>query len=157
VKKTVTLGKAILISKDLKKQNRTIILVGGCFDLLHAGHISFLNKAKSNADFLFVLLESDENIKRLKGEERPINSQTDRSIVLETLDSVDYVIALEGMTKNEDYDKLIVQIQPDYIGITKGDRNLKKREEQCNLVNAKLVEIEKIVGLSSSDFIHNIK
>ena len=60
------------------------------------------------------------------------------------------------MTKNEDYDKLIVQIKPDFISLTKGDKNTEKRKLQCNLVNAKLVEIEKLEGFSSTNYINNI-
>lgn len=157
MKKIITVDEAVQISKTNKDQHKKIILVGGCFDVLHAGHISFLENAKKNSDLLFLLLESDENIRKIKGENRPINSQKNRSIVLGTLSCVDYIIPLEGMTKNQDYDKLIVQIKPDYIALTKGDKNIIHREKQCELVNAKLVQIEKVAGLSSSNFIEGVK
>ena len=63
------------------------MLVGGCFDVLHLGHIKFLQAAKKIGDILFVFVESDENVKKIKGEARPINNQTERarSFVLDTL------------------------------------------------------------------------
>jgi rfaE bifunctional protein nucleotidyltransferase chain/domain len=157
VKKIISIQNAAQISKSLKKRGEKNVLVGGCFDVLHVGHIKFLADAKKSSDKLFLLLESDENIRKLKGVGRPINSQKKRGIVLSSLTTVDYLIPLRGVTKNEEYDKLIVQIQPDYIAITKGDKNISRRLEQCNLVGAKLIEIEKVDGNSSTDFINEIK
>jgi D-beta-D-heptose 7-phosphate kinase/D-beta-D-heptose 1-phosphate adenosyltransferase len=156
VRKIITAKKAIQLSKTIEKQNKKIILVGGCFDILHAGHIKFLEEAKNKADILILLLESDKNIKKIKGSKRPINTQKNRSIVLSALSSVDYIIQLKGMTKGEFYDKLIVQIKPAYIAITVGDKNIKKREEQCKLTNAQLVRIKNFGGLSSSNYIESI-
>lgn len=157
MRKILSEKEAAHLSKSLKQENKKIILVGGCFDVLHLGHIHFLNSAKKNADALILLLESDENIKRFKGEHRPINSQKNRSIVLKTLSSVDFIIPLKGVTKNEDYDKLIVQIEPDFIALTKGDKNLTQRQKQSDMIGAKLVQIERAEGLSSSIYIENIK
>lgn len=156
MKKIISTDTAYKISKESKSKDKKIILVGGCFDILHNGHIKFLNESKKHADLLFLLLESDENIKRFKGESRPINTQKERAFILSALTSVDYIIALSGVTKNEDYDKLIVQIQPDYIALTKGDKNKSKRELQCKLVKAELVEIDKVEGLSSTNYIKNL-
>jgi len=157
VKKIISIDEAVLISKKIKQNNQSIVLAGGCFDVLHSGHIKFLSDSKKSADILFLLLESDENIKKYKGDSRPINPQKTRSTILSSLSSTDYIIPLSGMTKNEDYDKLIVQIQPDYIAITKGDKNIPRRTEQCDKVGAKLIKIEKLEGFSSSKYINNIK
>ncbi len=157
MKKIIKIDEAAQISKNIKQKKQTIVLVGGCFDILHPGHIKFLSDSKNIADKLFLLLESDENIKKYKGNTRPINTQNIRSSLLKTLSSVDYIIPLSGMTKNEDYDKLIVQIQPDYIALTKGDKNISRRKEQCKKVNAKLIEIKKLEGFSSSNYINSIK
>jgi D-beta-D-heptose 7-phosphate kinase/D-beta-D-heptose 1-phosphate adenosyltransferase len=156
VKKTISVDEAVQISKELKAKKKRIILVGGCFDILHAGHIKFLNEARKSADFLFLLLESYENIKKFKGDKRPINSQKNRSIVLSALSSVDYIISLESVTKDKDYDKLIVQILPDYIALTIGDKNKKQRLKQCELVGAKLIEIEYVEGISTTTLVNNI-
>ena len=139
----------------IKTKGNKIVLVGGCFDILHAGHIKFLNESKKFAEILILLLESDINIKKYKGESRPINTQSERAKVLSSITSVDFIILLKGMTKNEDYDKLIVQIKPDYIALTKGDENKSKRELQCKMVGAKLVEVEKVEGYSTTNYLNN--
>ena len=151
--KIININDAAKLSKQLKQGGKTIVLSGGCFDILHTGHIAFLDAAKKQGDLLFVLLESDENVRNKKGEGRPVNPQEDRSIVLSALPSVDYIIPLRGMTKNEEYDKLIVQIKPDIIGLTRGDENIPQREKQCRLVGAKLEVIDRIEGVSTSGLI----
>ena len=91
-----------------------IIFTNGCFDILHRGHVEYLNKSKLLGDMLVVGLNSDESVKRLKGSERPINHQDDRKYVLESLYCVDQVIIF-----NEDTPyNLIKRIEPTYI--TKG-------------------------------------
>ena len=156
MRKIITIDEAIQISKELHLAQKKILLTGGCFDILHSGHINFLKETKKKADIIMVLLESDENIKRIKGSKRPINTQKNRSIVLSALSSVDYIIPLEGMTNDNFYDKLIVQIKPAYIAITVGDKNIEQREKQAIKINAELVQIKKFDGLSSSNYINKI-
>lgn len=156
MKKILDPEKLSKIVKDLHSQNKSIVLAGGVFDILHDGHIKFLKEAKKAGDFLFVFLESDENVKNKKGENRPVNSQKHRSIVLETLDSIDYIIPLIGVTKNEEYDKLIVQIKPALIALTWGDANVETREKQAKMSGAKLVLIKKVESPSTSDLINKI-
>ena len=74
-----------------KNAVKKIVFTNGCFDILHSGHVMYLNEAKAQGDLLFVGLNSDASVKRLKGEERPINSEIDRKIVLENLKAVDFV------------------------------------------------------------------
>ncbi len=95
----------------LKSKNKKIVFTNGCFDILHKGHISYLDIAKSYGDVLIVGLNSDESVKRLKGENRPINSQDDRGYLLAALESVDYVVNFEEDTPYE----LIKIIQPDIL------------------------------------------
>lgn len=154
--KIISIKEVNSTAKKLHKSNKSIALAGGCFDILHAGHIKYLKEAKKSADVLFVLLESDENIKKLKGEKRPANNQKNRSIVLSALSSVDYVIPLKGVTNGNEYDKLIVQIKPAYIIITAGDKNIEKRQEQCKMVDAKLVVVDKLENFSSSNYLKGI-
>lgn len=72
-------------------KSKKIVFTNGCFDILHSGHVSYLNEARSHGDLLFVGLNSDSSVKRLKGEERPINSELDRKFVLENLKAIDFV------------------------------------------------------------------
>ena len=99
-----------MIANKLNSQKQKLVLAGGCFDLLHIGHITFLEKAKAQGDALFVLLESDEAIKKQKGPNRPLNSQTNRALVLSKLSLVDFVIKLPTKTNNTFYDDLALAI-----------------------------------------------
>jgi len=96
------------------RDNGSIVFTNGCFDIIHRGHITYLNSAKKLGDKLIVGLNSDASVKRLKGEERPINNQLDRKFVLENLRAVDGVIIF-----NEDTPlNLIKNLKPDIL--TKG-------------------------------------
>ena len=66
-------GKKLV--EELKKQNKTVVFTNGCFDILHVGHLRYLNEAKRQGDVLIVGVNSDDSVKRLKGESRPINNQ----------------------------------------------------------------------------------
>ncbi len=126
------------------------VLVGGCFDVIHIGHIQFLKRAKSFGDCLIVLLESDENIKRLKGESRPIHTFTERKMILESLKFVDKVIAVPKITDNEIYNKLVLKIKPDIITINEDDPIKDIKLLQSKSVGAKLKIIKKYKSHSTS-------
>ena len=97
--------------KRLKKKGSKIVFTNGCFDILHKGHVSYLDVAKSFGDILILGLNSDASVKRLKGEQRPINTQDDRGYILAALESVDYVVNFNEDTPYE----LIKLIQPDIL------------------------------------------
>ena len=78
--------------KQLRAQERKIVFTNGCFDILHKGHVFYLEKAKRMGDILIVGLNSDASIKRLKGDSRPINDEDARSAVLAALEAVDYIV-----------------------------------------------------------------
>ena len=102
-------------------RKKKIVLVGGCFDILHYGHIYFLKRAKKLGDMLVVALESDENTRKLKGPKRPIHTQKQRAEMLKSLRFVDKVITLPPMKSDLDYKKLVHRVNPDIIAITDGD------------------------------------
>lgn len=89
------------IVKRLKSQKRKIIFTNGCFDILHRGHANYLQKAKEQGDILIVGVNSDESIKRLKGEDRPVNNLEDRAYLLAALESVDFVVSFSEDTPYE--------------------------------------------------------
>lgn len=126
------------------------VLVGGCFDFIHFGHISFLKQAKEQGGFLIVALESDENVRKMKGESRPIHSQQQRKEMLEALSIVDEVITLTPMRGDRDYYELVRKIKPSVIALTEGDPNKIKKVEQAKEIGATLVEIPKIHTPSTS-------
>lgn len=108
-------AKAKIITNFLEIQEnvngKKIVFTNGCFDILHYGHVSYLEKARKLGDVLIVGLNSDDSIKRLKGKDRPINSQVDRAFILASLACVSYVIIFDEDTPKN----LISQIKPDIL------------------------------------------
>lgn len=137
----ITTEKAIKISKKLKRAGKRIVLSGGVFDILHVGHIKFLEAAKKRGDVLFILLESDANVKKYKGKNRPINSQENRALVLAALKPIDYVICLKDMKTNSDYDRLVINLKPDVIATTKKSPQETHNKRQAKLVNAEAISV----------------
>ena len=86
---------------DLKSQGKRIVFTNGCFDILHAGHVDYLEKAKSFGDVLIVGMNSDSSIRRIKGEKRPIVPESYRARVLVGLRAVDYVFIFSDDTPYE--------------------------------------------------------
>ena len=76
----------------LQRSGKTVVATNGCFDILHVGHVRYLQKTKSFADYSIVLLNSDKSVKSIKGEGRPINNENDRAEILCALSCVDYVV-----------------------------------------------------------------
>lgn len=99
------------IRKKLKDKNKTMVFTNGCFDVLHAGHVDYLKKAKELGDVLVLGLNSDASIKRIKGANRPIVPQNERAFILANLNPVDYVIYFDEDTP----EKLINAIIPDVL------------------------------------------
>jgi len=93
--KIKTLEEIEKISRQLRSQGKIIVVTNGCFDLLHAGHINSFEKAKELGDVLIILLNSDQSVKRFKGEKRPIVPQNQRAKVLAAIENVDYVIIFD--------------------------------------------------------------
>ena len=91
--------------------DKTVVFTNGCFDILHVGHVRYLKDAKNLGDILVVGLNSDASVKRLKGEERPVQTEGDRAEVLAALDVVDYVCLFEEDTPLE----LIRKVCPDKL------------------------------------------
>jgi len=124
-----------------KAKGKKIVLVGGCFDVLHQGHVKFLKKARSEGDILILLLESDENIKKLKGDNRPINTFEIRSKKLESLGFIDLIVELSDSPNDEYYYNLTKLIKPDIIALTKNDPLTQKKKDQAELVGGKIVVV----------------
>ena len=117
-----------LISRT-KKHNERVVMTNGCFDIIHAGHVSYLMKAKSLGDFLVVAVNDDNSVTRLKGNGRPVNTLKNRMKVLNALSSVDLVISFSEDTPEE----LISFLEPDIL-VKGGDYR------EANIAGAKLVK-----------------
>ncbi len=99
---------------NLQKSGKTVVATNGCFDILHIGHVRYLQKTKSFADYSLVLLNSDKSVKSIKGPARPINNEQDRAQVLCALSCVDYVVMFDEDSPRN----LLDEIKPDVY--TKG-------------------------------------
>lgn len=131
------------------------VLVGGCFDVLHPGHVIFLERAKKQGDFLVVLLEPDEKVKKLKGIKRPVHNQRERAKVLLALKSVEKVIMLPNFQTEKQYDKLVKRVKPDVIAATKGT-DVRHLQRSARFVGAKFKYVTNMVGdYSTSKILNN--
>ena len=115
------LPELLKILEKERKEGKKIVFTNGCFDIIHAGHVDYLKKAKALGDILVVGLNSDSSIRRIKGEKRPIIPQEMRAEVLSSLKPVDYVVIFEEDTP----ENLIKAIKPDIL-VKGGDWELSK-------------------------------
>ena len=102
-----SIAKALEALRGKKK----IVFTNGCFDLLHVGHVRYLNQARSRGDVLFVGVNSDASVKRLKGPTRPVQNESDRAEILSNLKAVDFVSIFDEDTPYE----LIKVVRPDIL------------------------------------------
>jgi len=139
---------------ELKKESKKIVFTNGCFDIIHAGHISYLNEAKALGDILIVGLNSDESVRRLKGADRPVVNERDRAYVLANLKPVDYVVMFDEDTPYE----LIKKIKPDILvkGADYAGKNVAGRDI-VESSGGKTVLINFIEGKSTSEIIKKIQ
>jgi rfaE bifunctional protein nucleotidyltransferase chain/domain len=126
------------------------VLVGGCFDLLHYGHTEFLREAKTHGEYLVVALESDENVRHMKGDSRPIHTQLQRKAMLESLRYVDEVLMLPTMKTDADYEKLVTDVHPSVIAVTEGDPMIAKKQHHASSIGATVAVIPKVHTPSTS-------
>lgn len=155
--KILTVEKIESLSREIKKQGGVIVLAGGCFDIIHPGHIVFLEKAKEAGSSLIVFLESDEKVNKLKGVGRPVHTQTERAKVLSALSSVDYVVMLPFMGLDAEYDQLIKTLKPDIIAATRKDGDISHYQRAARLSGAKLEFVTDVIGGHSSSKILETK
>jgi len=139
-----------LLSKELKARDKKIIFTNGCFDILHAGHVRYLETAKSYGDILILGLNSDRSVTALKGKNRPINVQLDRAYILAALEAVDYVVVFDEDTP---YD-LIKAIKP-HVLVKGGDYEGKQVIGQDIADELKLVQF--VDGKSTTKTIEKIQ
>ncbi len=153
MRKIVDLNELIEIRGRAKKEKKKVVFTNGCFDILHRGHIDYLEKAKKLGDILIVGLNSDASVKKIKGENRPIVLEEDRAVVLSALGCVDYVYIFDQETPEE----LIKKLIPDVL-VKGGDW------DKENIVGKKIVEksggevvtIPEVKGKSTKNIIQTI-
>ncbi|MFH1392447.1 MAG: adenylyltransferase/cytidyltransferase family protein [bacterium] len=163
-KKIKSYQEIVRISARLKKQNKKIVFVTGCFDIMHFGHIIFLNYAKKQGDVLVIGLGSDKTIKKLKGPIRPILNEKLRSRMLAAIEIVDYVIISKEklINYNIDFSVLIAKIKPDVFVVPITDKKLDYKKSLVGKYNGKLKTCRRLPpehlrgGISSSKILEEI-
>ena len=142
------------IISALKKQGKRIVFTNGCFDILHYGHIKYLQDAKNLADVLVLGLNSDSSVRKIKGSARPINKQLDRARVLSALTCVDHLTTFSEDTPL----KLIKLIQPDVL--VKGGDWQKEKIVGADFVKSyggKVLAIPYLKGYSTTRLIEKVR
>lgn len=138
------------LSNELHSKRKKIIFTNGCFDILHIGHVKYLEKAKSHGDILIVAVNSDESVKKIKGPTRPINSENDRAYILASLETVDYVVVFNEETPYE----VIKKCKPHIL--VKGGDYKGKDVVGKDLVD-ELILVDFIKGESTTKIIEKLK
>lgn len=138
----------------LRFKQKKLVFTNGCFDLLHRGHIDYLAKAKDLGDVLIVGLNTDQSVSAIKGDDRPVQDEKSRAMLLASLSFVDYVVFFDEDTPYE----LIKQVQPDIL--VKGADYAPEEIVGYDIVKKKEGEIKTLdflKGFSTSSIIDNIK
>jgi len=115
------------IAADLKKQGKRIVMVSGCYDIVHLGHVRFLSDAKIMNEILIMSVASDNTIKKLKGKDRPVMREMYRASMLASLIPVDYVVLDEEeitFPERINFLKLLSIIKPDYFAVNNNDKSI---------------------------------
>ena len=138
----------------LREGGQKVVFTNGCFDILHAGHVRYLNKARSFGDCLVLGLNSDASVRRLKGPTRPINNEQDRAEVVGALRAVDYVVIFDEPTAEQ----LIALVQPD--GYVKGGDYTLDTLPEAKIVQrygGRVEFVNLVAGRSTTNVIAKIK
>lgn len=149
--KTVPQLKKII--SRLRKAGKSIVFTNGCFDLVHYGHVSCLEKAKAKGDVLIVALNSDASVKRLKGKNRPVVCQKFRAAVIAALGSVDFVVIFDEDTPYT----VISVLQPDVL-VKGGDWKVRDIAGSDIVLarGGKVMSIRYVPGFSTTNLIKKI-
>ena len=144
------------VVSQLKKQDKKLILTSGCYDILHVGHIHNLRESKKLGDVLLACLSNDSQIKKLKGDNRPINQYVDRINLFKTISYVDYIILYdeEDIQKEETLGKIMKCVQP-YCWAKGSDYTIDKIMEKHPYLN-KIILIDNITDKSTTHIIKKI-
>ncbi|MBO8430086.1 D-glycero-beta-D-manno-heptose 1-phosphate adenylyltransferase [Spirochaetes bacterium] len=133
---------------------KTVVCTNGCFDILHVGHVRYLEKTKSFADFCIVLLNSDKSVRSIKGPSRPINNENDRAEILSALRCVDYVVLFD----EDSPANLLDEIKPDVY--TKGGDYTMETLPEADIMrknNTRVEFISFVEGKSTTGIIEKMK
>ena len=139
--------------QKLHQSGKTVVATNGCFDILHVGHVRYLQETKSYADYSIVLLNSDKSVKSIKGPTRPINNENDRAEILCALSCVDYVVLFDEDSPRN----LLDEIKPDVY--TKGADYTMETLPEADIMrknNTRVEFISFVEGKSTTNIINKV-
>lgn len=147
-------AEAAALSQDARRQGRTVVLTNGCFDLLHVGHLRYLQQAKAQGDLLIVGVNADESVRRLKGPTRPLNPAEERAELLAGLACVDAVVVFPEDTA----DALLTAVVPTLYA-KGGDYTTETLPERPTLERLAItpVFLDLVAGRSTSNLVRQIQ
>ncbi len=149
-KKLVSLESLLILLSEYRKQGKKIVFTNGCFDILHKGHVAYLQQARDLGDILIVGLNSDSSVKKIKGPDRPINNQEDRAFVLGGLAAINYLVIFAESTPYE----ILSKIKPDIL-VKGGDYKIEE------VIGAEFARetclIDFVEGYSTTRIIHKLQ
>ena len=151
--KIVSLDELKSITDNLKSKDKVVVATGGCFDILHAGHVQYLEQAKTYGDVLVLFMNSDSSVRRLKGPKRPIVSEEERAVVAAGLGCIDYVCLFDEDTP----ENIISEIEPDVWA--KGADYEGEDIPEAKIINGyggKIAYISFVEGCSSTNIVEKI-
>lgn len=137
--------------KKLHQSGKTVVATNGCFDILHVGHVRYLQKTKTFADYSIVLLNSDESVRSIKGPTRPINNEEDRAEILCALSCVDYVVMFDESSPRN----LLDEIKPDVY--TKGADYTMETLPEADIMRKNNTKVEFITFVAGKSTTNTIK
>lgn len=150
--KVLSLSEATALAEQWKSQGRKVVFTNGCFDLLHVGHATYLQQARALGDALFVGLNSDESVRRLKGPLRPVIAEHDRALLLASLAAVDGVIVFDEPTPHT----LLTQLRPDVL-VKGGSTQEIVGREVVEAYGGRVVRASLVEGVSTSAIVQRLQ
>jgi D-beta-D-heptose 7-phosphate kinase/D-beta-D-heptose 1-phosphate adenosyltransferase len=153
MEKVLSLDQLIRERERLGLQRRRVVFTNGCFDLIHPGHIRYLQEARRLGDSLIVALNSDRSVRELKGDKRPILDENERAEVMAALGCVDYVTIFDAPTPRE----IIAALLPDIL-VKGGDWGLERiiGRDEVEAAGGKVLSLPFVEGCSTTDVIERI-
>jgi rfaE bifunctional protein nucleotidyltransferase chain/domain len=151
--KIKSLDEIVLIRQRLRSEGKKLVFTNGCFDILHAGHVRYLNQARAFGDALILGLNSDKSVRALKGEGRPIVPEDERAEVLAALACIDFIFVFDDLTPQ----RVIDAIVPDILvkGADWGISEIVGRET-VEKAGGSVRNISLVEGASTTNIIHKI-
>jgi D-beta-D-heptose 7-phosphate kinase/D-beta-D-heptose 1-phosphate adenosyltransferase len=139
--------------EQLRLAGRTLVFTNGCFDLIHTGHVRYLQQARALGDALAVAVNSDRTVRELKGDGRPILLEGERAEVLTALSCVDYVVVFDDLTPQN----LIASLHPDVL-VKGGDWKVEQivGREEVEAAGGRVISLPYVEGASTSEIIERI-